>query len=103
MATTLDKNSGVTPSVVSGTYVGTTAAQTITCGFSPSWVIGWNQSVGDTVYMWHNSSITNYVSIVALAATTAAVITGTDHGFTLAASDTIANANTKTFVFIAGR
>ena len=103
MATTLDKNSGVAPSVVSGTYAGTTAALTIQCGFRPSWIIGWNQTDGDTVYMWHNSSITNYVSIVALAATTTAAITLTDHGFSLPASDAIANENGKTYAFIAGR
>lgn len=103
MATTLDGNSIVGNSFVSGTYEGTTAAQTITCGFRPSWILGYNQEDGDTVFIWHNSSITNYLSIVALAATTTAVITATDHGFVLAASDSIANENAKTYVFIAGR
>jgi hypothetical protein len=103
MAVTLDKNSAVGPSVVSGTYAGTTAAQTIEIGFRPSWVIGYNQTDGDTVYIWHNSSLTNYVSIVLAAATTTAAITLTDHGFVLPASDTVANENTKTYVFIAGR
>jgi hypothetical protein len=103
MATVLDANSAASPSVASGTYTGTTAAQTITVGFRPSWVIGWNQTDGDTVFMWHNSSLTNYVSIVALAATTTAAVTVTDHGFSLPASDAIANENAKVYVFIAGR
>lgn len=91
------------PGTVSGTYAGTTAAQTITIGFRPNWIIGWNQTDGDTVYLWHSSSLTSYVSIVALAATTTAAITVTDHGFSLPASDAIANENAKTYVFIAGR
>lgn len=103
MAVTLDANSGVGPTVVSGKYDGTTAAQTITIGFRPSWVLGYNQTDGDTVYIWHNSSITNYVSIVTAAATTTAAITTTDHGFVLPASDAIANENAKVYVFIAGR
>jgi hypothetical protein len=100
---TLDGNSGASPSVVSGTYAGTTATQTLQIGFRPSWVIGWNQTDGDTMYFWHKSSITNYVSVVALAATTTAVITTTDNGFVLAASDAIANEDAKVYVFIAGR
>src|SRR5689334_7506342 len=103
MATVLDANSGAVPSVVSGTFTGTTAAQTITIGFRPSWVIWYNQTDGDTVNFWHNSSITNYVSVVLAAATVTAAITQTDHGFVLPASDAVGNENGKTFVFIAGR
>jgi hypothetical protein len=99
----IDATSGASPSVVSGTYTGTTAAQTITVGFQPNWVIGWNQTDGDTLFFWHKSSITNYVSVVLAAATTTAAITQTDHGFSLPASDAVANENAKTYVFIAGR
>ena len=103
MAVVLDNNSSVNPTVMSGTYAGTTAAQTITIGFQPKWIIGWNQTDGDTMWFWHNSSTTTYVSVVLAAATTTATVTTTDHGFILPASDAIANENAKTYVFIAGR
>jgi len=91
-----------TPSVVSGTYAGTTAAQTITIGFQPSWIIGWNATDGDTTFFWHTSSQTTYVKMVLAAATVTANIVPVDHGFTLA-TDAVANEDGKTFVFIAGR
>src|SRR6185503_14646448 len=91
-----------TPSVISGTYAGTTAAQTITIGFAPSWLIIWNQTDGDTVIYWHKSSQTTYVKVVLAAATVTANLVPVDHGFTLA-SDAVANEDGKTYVFIAGR
>ena len=103
MAVVLDNNSSVNPTVASGTYAGTTAAQTITVGFRPSWIIGGNQTDGDTIWWWHNSVTTTYMSIVALVATTTATVTVTDHGFILPASDAIANENAKTYQFICGR
>lgn len=99
----LDANSGTVPSVVSGTFTGTTAAQLLTLGFRPSWMLWYNQTDGDTVNFWHNSSTTNYVSMVLAAATVTATMTTTDHGINLAASDAVGNENTKVFVFIAGR
>jgi hypothetical protein len=102
MAITTNDGNSYAGSVLSGTYTGTTAAQAINIGFSPSWIIGWNQTDGDTMFFWHKSSITNYVSVVALAATTTAVITASDNGFNLA-SDAIANENAKVYVFLAGR
>ena len=98
----LDNNSGAVPSVVSGTYAGTTAAQVITVGFRPSWFIIWNQTDGDTVFMWHNSLTTSGVSIVLAAATETVTITATDHGISLP-SNAVVNENAKTYVFIAGR
>ncbi len=92
-----------TPGVVSGTYAGTTATQKITIGFQPSWIIGWNVTDGDTVYFWHTSSQTTYVKMTTAAATVTANLVPTDHGFTLATSDAIANEDGVTYVFIAGR
>lgn len=103
MATVLDNNSTVNPTVVSGTFAGTTAAQTISIGFRPSWLVWYNQTDGDTVNFWHNSSLTTYVSMVLAATTVTAAVTVTDHGFVLPASDAVGNENGKTFVFIAGR
>jgi hypothetical protein len=90
------------PGVVSGTYAGTTAAQTIVIGFAPSWIIGMNQSDGDTVYFWHTSSQTTYVKMVLAAATVTANLVPVVNGFSLA-SDAVANEDGKTYVFIAGR
>lgn len=98
----LDANSTVNPTVVSGTYAGTTAAQTITVGFRPSWFILYNQTDGDVVFIWHNSSVTNGVSIDTEAATETVAIAQTDHGFTLP-TNAVVNENGKTYVFIAGR
>lgn len=98
----LDANSGVSPTVVSGTYAGTTAAQTITIGFRPNWLITWNQTDGADVNFWHSSSLTTFVNVAAAAATVSAAVTVTDHGFSLP-SDSDINADGKTYVFIAGR
>src|SRR5678815_5628391 len=98
----LDANSAVTPSVVSGTYAGTTAAQTITVGFRPSWFILYKQTDGDVVFIWHNSVTTTGVSIDTEAATETVTITATDHGFSLP-TNAVVNENGKTYVFIAGR
>ena len=99
----LDANSAVSPSVISGMYTGTTAAQTVTIGFRPSWIQAYNITDGDTQYFWTVNDLANVVSVVALAATSAAVITVTDHGFVLPASNAIVNENTKVYAFIAGR
>lgn len=98
----LDANSTVNPTVVSGTYAGTTAAQTITVGFRPSWFILYNQTDGDVVFIWHNSLTTAGVSIDTEAATETVTITQTDHGFALP-TNAVVNENGKTYVFIAGR
>jgi hypothetical protein len=88
-----------------GTYTGTTATQNIHIGFKPAAIIAWNRSDGDTMWFWSKANIVNYVSVVALAATTTAVVAGVDDGtvigFSLAASDAIANENTKVYDFIA--
>ncbi len=90
------------PGVVSGTYTGTTAAQTITVGFQPSWVITWNQTDGDDVNFWHTSSQTTFINVAAAAATITGAIVPTDHGFSLP-TDADTNENAKVYVFIAGR
>jgi hypothetical protein len=98
----LDANSGVSPSVASGTYTGTTAAQTITVGFRPSWFILYNRTDGDVVFFWHNSITTTGVSIDTEAATETVTITATDHGFALP-TNAVVNEDAKVYVFIAGR
>jgi hypothetical protein len=98
----LDGNSGVSPSVASGTYTGTTAAQTITVGFRPSWAMLMNQTDGDVVFIWHNSVTTTGISIDTEAATETVTITATDHGLSLP-TNAVVNENAKVYVFIAGR
>ena len=98
----LDANSGANPTVVSGTYTGTTAAQTVTLGFRPSWAIIMNQTDGDVVFIWHNSVTTTGVSIDTEAATETVTITATDHGLALP-TNAVVNENAKVFVIIAGR
>lgn len=102
MAVVLDNNSAVSPSVMSGTFAGTTAAQTITIGFRPNWIIWWNLTDGDDVNFWHNSVTTTFINVAAAAATITATITVTDHGFVLP-TDADGNENAKTYAFIAGR
>lgn len=99
----LDANSGVSPSVVSGTYTGTTAAQTIQLGFSPSWAIIYNITDGDKWVIWHKSSQTTVLTIDTESANESVAVTATDHGLSLPASDAVTNENGKTFVIIAGR
>ncbi len=99
----LDGNSAVGPSVVSGTYTGTTAAQTVILGFQPSWFMCWNVTDGDDFNVWHKSMTTTFINIAAAAATVSAVVSTTDHGITLPASDNDINENGKVYAFIAGR
>ena len=99
----LDANSAVTPTVVSGTYAGTTAAQTITLGFRPSWFICWNITDGDDINFLQIGSLTTFVNVNTAAATVTATWAVTDHGITLPASDNDINENGKTYSFIAGR
>ncbi len=98
----LDGNSAATPQVVTGTYAGTTAAQTITFGFSPSFFLVYNQTDGDVVFMWHKSLTTAGVSIDTEAATETVTITATDHGINLP-TNAVVNENGKTYVFLAIR
>lgn len=99
----VDGNSGVSPSIATGTYAGTTAAQTIEVGFAPSALICWNVTDGDDVNLWHKSMTTTFINIAAAAASVSAVVSATDHGFTLPASDNDINENGKTYAFIAIR
>ncbi len=98
----LTATASASPSVVSGTYTGTTAAQTVTVGFQPNWLIIWNQTDGDDVNFWHSSSITTFINVAAAAATITGAVTTTDHGFSLP-TDSDINENAKVYVFIAGR
>ena len=88
-----------------GSYTGTTAAQNIYIGFKPCYIRAWNLTDGDTEYQWTKNSLTVVLSVVALAASSAAVITGiedsTGIGFALPASNAIVNLNTKVYHFIA--
>src|SRR5512147_148838 len=98
----LDANSNVSPGYATGTYSGTTAAQTITFGFAPSFFLIYNQTDGDVVFMWHKSLTTAGVSIDTEAATETVTITATDHGVALP-TNAVVNENGKTYVFLAFR
>lgn len=99
----LDANSGVTPGVVTGTYTGSTAAQTVTVGFRPSALLFYNNTDKDTVLLWHNSDVAAAVAITTAAASTTVAITVTDHGFVLPASNSVVNEDAKVYVFLAFR
>ena len=99
----IDNTPNVSPGFQTGTFAGTTAAQTITVGFQPSMVIFYNQTDGDTALVWHKSSLTNLLVVTTAAATQSSAITTTDHGFVLPASDAVVNENGKTYVYIAFR
>lgn len=103
MAIVNDGNSMALPSTVSGTYAGTTAALTVTCGFAPSWVIAWNVTDGDQVWLWTKNDAVNVVTIGTASTQTAAVVSTVDNGFVLPASSAVINENGKTYAFIAGR
>lgn len=98
----LDANSSVSPSTVTGTYTGTTAAQTITLGFRPSAFISWNITDGDDVNFFHIGSLTTFVNMAAAAATVTATWSVTDHGISLP-TDGDCNENGKVYSFIAFR
>lgn len=87
-----------------GSYTGTTAAQKIYIGFKPAFILAWNRTDGDTVYVWSKASVTSYVAITSAAATVSAAIAGVEDstgiGFSLA-SDAVANEDTKVYDFIA--
>ncbi len=101
-ATRIGDLSDAAPSIMVGSYLGTTAAQTITIGFQPNAIIGWNVTTGITMYLWSSEDESNVVSIIATPATVNEGIAGSRFGFALDASTTF-NKDGDTFVFIAFR
>ena len=89
------------PLFKTGTYAGTTAAQSVNCGFGPSWIIGWNITDGDTMYMWSASDATNQLVVRLAASGNGASINATSTGFSLAANDGVANEDAKNYVYFA--
>ena len=85
------------------TYAGTTAAQTINIGFQPEFMIGVNWTDADKIWIWYSGDLTTVTTIDTEVATEAIVITKTEQGFALPASDTTVNENGKTFLLIAVR
>ena len=89
------------PLMKTGTYVGTTAAQSVDVGFGPSGIIGWNITDGDTMYMWSASDATQQLAVVLAASGNGKPINATATGFSLSVNDAIANENAKDYVYFA--
>lgn len=88
---------GLNSQIKAGTYTGTGAAQAITLGFRPTFVITANVTDGDAVTL-HINGMTDAssISIGAAAATVTNAITFSSTGFT-AGSDNSVSENAKVF------
>lgn len=88
-----------------GKYTGTTAAQNIHIGFKPSFIMAWNFTDNDTLYIWTKDQVAAVTVITTAVANQASAITqvddGTTIGFALPGSDAVVNENAKVFYFIA--
>lgn len=86
-----------------GTYTGTGAAQTVSCGFKPLMILAFNKTDGDLLWFHirgaHDAATATTV-VLATAAVASQGCTLTDDGFTLGTDATI-NENAKVFGFIA--
>lgn len=91
------------PVSASGTYTGTTAALTTQVGFRPDIIIAWNQTDSTAPFLWTSDMAATTVCNLATGATIAESITVTDHGFTVPASGTITNVNTKVYIYVCYR
>lgn len=90
------------PYVVStGTYTGSGAAQDVTLGFKPAFVIAFNQTDGDAAW-FHISGQTaaTAVSIDTEVAVETSACTLSDTGFSLG-SNAVINENAKVYVYVA--
>jgi hypothetical protein len=85
-----------------GTYTGSGAAQTITCGFKPSLVLMFNQTDGDTLcaFIQGQTDDTAIASAAAITKVASGGVTLTSRGFSLG-SDAAANESAKVYVYIA--
>jgi hypothetical protein len=98
----LDGTPSVSPSVVSGTYTGTTAAQTITLGFKPTWFICWNVTDSDDLNFFHINSLTTFMNVALAAGKITATWAAVDAGISLP-SDADCNEDSKVYAYLAGR
>lgn len=89
------------PVMKTGTYTGTTAAQSVNCGFGPAGIIGWNITDRDAMYLWSSSDSTFQLQVLLAASGNGAPINSTSTGFSLSANDSIANENGKDYVYFA--
>lgn len=92
------------PIIKTGSYSGTTAAQTITLGFRPDVIYAVNLTDSDTHWTWSSGFTSGTVGcIIQAASCNASSVTVTDHGFSLPASDNIVNENGKSYGYWAAR
>jgi hypothetical protein len=89
-----------------GSYTGNAAALDIHMGFVPGFILAWNRTDGDTVWMWSGAVLTTQVSIVAAAATNTATVAVLDgsNGVTIGIRlpiDAVINESAKVYDFIA--
>ena len=90
------------PLFKASTYEGTTAAQSVNCGFAPQFIVGWNVDDDDLLYFWNHSDNTSVQVVSAAASANATTIATHNIGFDLPASDNVVNENGKTYCYIAG-
>lgn len=83
-----------------GTFTGTGAAQTITCGFTPSRVELFNVTDGDSYAVWNAGMADGTACAIgaAAAAVTSQGVTPTARGFSVGTSTNV-NENTKVFAW----
>lgn len=88
--------------VKAGSYTGSGAAQTITVGFRPKFVLCYNGTDGDSVagFIDGMADGTGYAIGAAAAAVASQGVTLTSRGFTLG-TDTNFNESGKTFYYVA--
>lgn len=87
-----------------GSYTGTTAAQNIHIGFKPAFIMAWNFTDGDKLFIWTKHSATTITSIDTEVANETVAITAVDNGTVLGfslPSDSTVNEDAKVYVFIA--
>lgn len=92
------------PIFKTGSYSGTTAAQTITVGFRPSLIHAVNLTESNHHWMWADSFTPAFVGTVSANAGIGQVsITVTDHGFSLPASNSVVNGNGVSYAYFCAR
>ena len=94
-----------------GSYAGTTAAQNIHIGFKPAFILAWNLTDGNVIWMWTTASLTTVAlisdagcsetGVTANSSVVTQVDNGTVIGFALPACDAAINEEAKTYAFLA--
>lgn len=89
------------PEYKAGTYTGTGAAQSITLGYKPSFVIAFNQTDGDVVWFHiKGQTAATAVSIDTEVAVETSACTLTATGFSLG-TNAVINENAKVYMYFA--